>query len=324
MNRDEFLRRLDGLTIWKQGGVRAPHKPLLLLLTLGRVAGGRGRLASYGEEVEENLRTLLKRFGPPRPAHHPEEPYFRLRNDGIWEIPGLPAGGDRVPPLKELRPTRGGFPDSVYELLRRHPDLIEDAACRLLETHFPASLHADIRDAAGLPDYAARRRDPATDPWLDKAAAAGTLAREAPAAAAGAGRGAPRDPRFRDRVLRAYERCCAVCGFDVRVDDQLLGLEAAHIKWHAAGGPDCVPNGVALCTLHHKALDVGALGLESAGEQVVVLVSKGVSGQSAADRHLFDFTGEPLRLPRSREDAPSGEFLAWHRREVFREPPVSA
>ena len=38
----------------------------------------------------------------------------------------------------------------------------------------------------------------------------------------------------------------------------VFGLEAAHITWHAGDGPDLVPNGLVLCTLHHKALDRGA------------------------------------------------------------------
>ena len=70
MKRDEFLKALDRLGIWRSHGQRAPHKPLLLLLALGRVAqGGRDRLARY-EDIEKPLKKLLKRFGPPRKAWH--------------------------------------------------------------------------------------------------------------------------------------------------------------------------------------------------------------------------------------------------------------
>jgi len=40
-----------------------------------------------------------------------------------------------------------------------------------------------------------------------------------------------RDPKFRKEVLRAYNYQCAVCGFDLRMDDVTVCLEAAHIKW---------------------------------------------------------------------------------------------
>ncbi len=61
-----------------------------------------------------------------------------------------------------------------------------------------------------------------------------------------------RDPQFRQRVLTAYEYRCAVCGFDVRLGSVSIALDAAHIHWHQAGGPDLESNGLALCILHHK------------------------------------------------------------------------
>ena len=61
-----------------------------------------------------------------------------------------------------------------------------------------------------------------------------------------------RDPKFRGHVLTAYEHRCAICDYDVRLDDELVGIDAAHIHWHGYGGPDEVPNGLALCSQHHN------------------------------------------------------------------------
>ena len=41
--------------------------------------------------------------------------------------------------------------------------------------------------------------------------------------------------------------------------DGLIAADAAHIRWHAHGGPDEVPNGLALCALHHRLFDHGAI-----------------------------------------------------------------
>ena len=300
--------------MWRSGDSRAPHKPLLLLLALGRVSRNEPRLASYGAVVELELTKLLERFGRPRVTHHPEQPYCRLPKDGLWEIPGieaLPVTRSGTVSIPALRETVGGFPEPAHELLCENPALLEDAVRAILDSHFPPSLHEDIRDAIGLPDYLSDTAQ-VEDPW----AAKGPQLKETPTRI--------RDPRFRHRVLRAYERRCAVCGFDVRVEDQLLGLEAAHIKWHAAGGPDWVSNGLALCSFHHKALDVGALGLDAADDEVTVLISSEVNGQSAAVRQLLDFRGAPLRAPRKPEPVPSPDFVDWHRREVFREPALAA
>ena len=56
-----------------------------------------------------------------------------------------------------------------------------------------------------------------------------------------------------------------MCKYDIRFGDRLLGLEAAHIRWHSHDGRDVVSNGLALCSVHHKALDLGAMGLERRG-----------------------------------------------------------
>ena len=307
MDRDEFLSQIADINVWRQGDTRAPHKPLLLLLGLARLSRGEDRMAGYGAVIEQELTILLKRFGPPRRSHHPDQPYRRLPKDGLWELSGIEGRRPEDLSLHQLRQTAGGFPGPVQELLDQDPLLKEDAFRAILDAHFPPSLHEDLRDAVGLPGY---RYDPslAQDLW----AARSPHVKETPIRT--------RDPQFRHRVLRAYERRCAVCDFDVRIEDQLLGLEAAHIKWHAAGGPDWVSNGLALCSLHHKALDVGALGLDASGTEVTVLVSSEVNGQSAGVRQLLDFRGAPLRQPRKPEPIPDPDFVAWHRSEVFREP----
>ena len=305
MNREEFLTALDSLNVWKRGGVRAPHKPLLLLLALGRVSQDEKRLVRY-EDVEARLRQLLERFGPPRQVTHPEFPFWHLQTDGIWEIPdrdSLPKkkGGRSVSAatLRKLG-VQGGLPTGLDQLLRTDPELIETAAVTLLNGHFPESFHTPIRDAVGLADPMA----------LETPTEYGTTRRR------------KRDPNFRRAVMTAYERRCAVCDFDVRLDDDLLGLDAAHIKWHAAGGPDMVPNGLALCKLHHHALDRGAIGLTAvSGRGLALLVSQELSGTSEAFQQLVDARGRPVRKPQEHAQLPDPAFVDWHRREVFRGEP---
>ena len=293
---------------WSQGGQRAPHKPLLLLLALGRLSQGKPRLASYRDELAKPLARLLKRFGPPRKAVHPEQPFGRLRKDGLWVVPdaeNLPttASGDVLVSALGERNARGGFPESLHRQLQGDREIVESAASRLLADNFPESLHLSIRDAVGL------RSAMVLEP--------------APAVVAPEER--RRDPNFRHAVLTAYERRCAICDFDVRLDEDLLALDAAHIKWHAFEGPDEVPNGLALCTLHHRALDRGAIGLKPSGsERFTLLVSQELSGTSEAFRQLVDARGRPVRAPQERSQLPNPAYVAWHRREVFRGEPRSA
>lgn len=65
-----------------------------------------------------------------------------------------------------------------------------------------------------------------------------------------------RDVSFRKRVLTAYGFHCAVCGVQLKL------VEAAHIiPVNHDNGTDETRNGLALCTLHHKAYDQALIAI---------------------------------------------------------------
>ncbi len=298
MKAERFLALLTSMNIWRRGQERAPHKPLLLLLALGDLGQGHARLRPY-TEIAAELQDLLKRFGPPRRSYHPEHPFLRLTKDGLWEIQGLPPShldrsGQLHPAMLRHSQIKGGLPAEVYQLLHGNPALRKQAVEYLLSSHFPEGLHQELLEAVNLHEI------------LNPLAATDKILR-------------PRDPRFRNNVLRAYEYRCAICGYDIRLDDRLMGLEAAHIQWHASGGPDAVPNGLALCVVHHRAFDRGGIGLEDTLE---LLVSDELHGQNEAWHFWFlQYAGQPIRRPRQSKHEPEPKYLAWHRRQVFRDLP---
>ncbi len=173
---------------------------------------------------------------------------------------------------------RGGARDT------EESSLVRRLAHILLDAHFPESVHEDILDATGLGDLPPE-----------------------------SGR---RDPAFRERVLVAYEWRCAICSFDVRLRNTSLGLDAAHIMWHQAGGPDRVENGLALCALHHKLFDRGAFTLTT---QRRVLLSEALHGSDGFPE-LLRWHGSALRPPQNLEWVPRPEFIEWHRAQVFHGP----
>lgn len=291
-SQTEYMRaRFGDLTVWKRGDQRAPHKPLLVLYTLGRLAQG-DRWLRFSD-IEEDLTKLLKEFGPPRQSHHPEYPFWHLQSDDVWMVPEADALQMRQsasnPPKTELheKEARGGFPDNIYQTFRDAPELRREIARLLLSSHFPSSLHDDIATAVGLD--------------LEGTAS---------------GR---RDPEFRTRVLQAYQYRCAICGFNLKIAEMgaPIGLEAAHIKWKQARGPDNVSNGIALCALHHKMLDKGALHVT---EDLHLLVSEAVHGSEPHLSRLRDRHGDRIHTPQRTTYYPAGEVVTWHVNEVFRGP----
>lgn len=290
MTHEEVLRRLTTVTIWSRGAQRAPHKPLLLLLALAKCARGDSREIPY-LEIDQPLYDLLREFGPPRKSYHPEYPFWRLQNDHVWQVSDseqlkMSAGNDDVPrpELQRVNPT-GGLTEEIYSALHSDRQLLIDVASRILDNHFPRSLHEDVLAAVGL----------------DLSLAETTQQTR-------------RDAEFRERVLRAYERRCAVCGFNLRLGMSDVALEAAHIKWHQAGGPDIEANGLALCSLHHKLLDRGAFTVSS---ERILLVSQNISGTSGLHESLLKFHRLPIRDSQGAASRPAPEFLYWHTKEVF-------
>jgi putative restriction endonuclease len=180
----------------------------------------------------------------------------------------------------------GSFTPSVLEAFRLHPELALRQAKNLLDAHFPLSLHMDIASAVGID--------------LEGSGAARRM----------------RNPKFRGEVLVAYEYKCAVCGLDMRIGSVTVGIEAAHIEWHQAGGPDTPSNGLALCSLHHKLLDLGAYTILN---DLRLLVSEHAHGGEGFGRALLDYHGKEIRRPQNPEKIPAKIHLEWHRREVFKE-----
>ncbi|MBC8418365.1 MAG: HNH endonuclease [Desulfobacterales bacterium] len=289
MNKQQLKSLIEGINVWKRGAQRAPHKPLLLLYALARGLRSRDRFIPY-IEVDEKLKQLLVDFGPTRKSYHPEYPFWRLQNDGIWDLKNAEEVKLRTGNMDAKRGdlirnnVLGGFKKEIFDMVSSDPSAAEEIANDILEANFPASIHEDILQAVGL-DLELKTKEQKK-----------------------------RDPYFRDRIIQAYEHQCAVCGFNVRMGHTLVALEAAHIKWHQAGGPDTEENGIALCALHHKLFDRGAF---TVSPDLYIQVSDRAHGTHGFTEWLAAYHKKSLRPPQRPAYYPEPSFVAWHVREVF-------
>ncbi|WP_105973830.1 phosphorothioated DNA-binding restriction endonuclease [Streptomyces geranii] len=286
----DWLGRIAKLRQWTRSGTRAPHKPLLLLHALGRFQQDADSELRYSA-VEEDLQSLLTEYGPPNRTT-PAYPFHHLVSDGVWEVrtdlgPGSPGTGVRV--LRETGAT-GRLAPELRTALRGEPELLGRMARLLLDLHFPPSLHSELCEAVGL------EMEPAETGHLVPARR-------------------QRDRRMRELVLTAYEYRCAFCGYDGRIGTVPVGLEAAHVRWWAFGGPDDVDNGLCLCSLHHKLFDKGVLGVDDVHR---ILVSQHFVGHSPAAReHVVALRGRPLIGPQPGARPVAADHRAWHTSQVF-------
>ena len=118
---------------------------------------------------------------------------------------------------------------------------------------------------------------------------------------------------FRERVLVAYREQCAVCRLRHR---QLL--ESAHIvpDTEPRGDP-IVPNGLALCRLHHTAYDRLLIGIRpdcvvEVRHEILEEIDGPMLVHGLQEAHLAR-----LELPRSARERPDPERLAWRYRRFL-------
>ncbi|MEK2084666.1 HNH endonuclease [Vibrio parahaemolyticus] len=176
-----------------------------------------------------------------------------------------------------------GFDASSYQSLISNPEMIEKIASKLIQDNFPDTLQEELFVRFGFEVDTSRKQ---------------------------------RDPNFRKNVLRAYNYRCAVCGFDLALDTVPVGIEAAHIKWKQYSGPCEVSNGIALCSIHHKALDRGVITFDN---ELKVRVSPATTGGGMVERLIWDFESKQICLPRGMSSFPSERAIEWHTREVFKQ-----
>ncbi len=217
--------------------------------------------------------------------------------DGPLSIKGLKVPGDAILD-REVR--CGKFTDKAWSELqeattrRRAMDI-------LVEAYFPLSRRGELREELGM-----------TWPKRDAEAPSGRRA-------LAMGRDPYEQKKFRDTVLLAYGRGCSVCDFGPLQERAPSAIAAAHIWPYEHGGPFAVENGLALCPVHHWAVDFGTMGFEDDG---TILVSARVTDGQMLRTYVQVHAGSHLRPPLSKYPRPQPPYLRLHRVQLFQGEPL--
>lgn len=290
----DWIKRVSTLRQWTSNGLRAPHKPLLMLYALGRFQQCQDQALRYSD-IEQDMRELLQDYGP---AHRtsPAYPFHHLTGDGVWVVRTDRGDGSPGTGVRALRESgaAGRLAPELRAALAEDPMLLGRLAHTLLEVHFPPSLHADITADVGL-DL------DSVDGAIRSHGTAGERRRTA---------------ELRRLVLVAYECRCAFCGFDGSIGRMPVGLDAAHVRWRAFQGADELANALCLCSLHHKLFDRGVLGLDV--DRRITVSQEFVGRSTAARAHVLGLVGRTLRGPQHGSAPVDLDNVAWHTAQVFR------
>jgi len=286
------IRRYKG----RDSDVRAPYKPLLLLWLIGRVAAGEPSEVTFAS-AEPDLKQLMHkhRMGRNVRVQYPfvylgtSPELWTVRDSAGHDVAKMPQSRKQSRPF--LRDEAIGALSPQFESALRDPQVREAVVNALLHMEFPETLHEELLQEVGLDHLVVTRK-------------------------------ARRDPKFKHTVLLAYEERCSFCGFSGRLLGSAVGIEAAHVKMRSHRGPDLIENGLALCVMHHRLFDRGALGLD---DELRILVSQHMMlREEESPVPIKELAGAPIRKPQSGYKAPARHFVRWHKKNLFVDPARTA
>jgi hypothetical protein len=157
VSTQELFTAVQSLRPHSARGEPAPHKPIVLLVALGRLAAGHDRLMQFAE-VKETIDDALVAAGRPRHAH---QPFWRLLSSSplLWEMPEedrrkvrQTASGDAT--TSSMLRTRAGFPAATVRVLR-DPNTFSKVVA-LLSEQIPQASRAQVLALAGIASPAER------------------------------------------------------------------------------------------------------------------------------------------------------------------------
>jgi putative restriction endonuclease len=282
-----FENEIEKLKVNKVGSVISLHKPLLLLLTISEIVHGHKNEFVF-DEIESTLSYLISKYGLKNTSRiNPQYPFIYLASSQNLWICSIDKSDLKHPDAasrKEVQGSIGHFTSKFYEFLQ-NPHNAYQCINFILNQYWPEAYHEEILHDLGIYE-------------LNQSF---TLVKS------------ERSKKFVEEVLDAYERKCAICQQSIRLADTLIGIDACHVKPIQHFGDDNISNGIALCKVHHWALDRGAISIS---KEMNLLVSKKLNGNGLFD-YFTSFEDIPIFIPRKKEYALSTKNIDYHANYIF-------
>jgi putative restriction endonuclease len=283
-----FLNEVQNINVHRVGQVVSLHKPLLLLLTIGKIFKGDENLFLF-DDIEHELVELISKYGLKNTSRiNAQYPFIYLAsNSKIWScsINKANLAHPDAASRRELLGSFGSFTSEFYNYLLQDGNLFNTVEL-LLNQYWPEAYHAELLNDIGLFDF--------------NLVEVKKQKKE-------------RGRKFIENVLDAYERKCAICHQSIRLGDALIGIDACHVKPIQHFGDDNINNGIALCKIHHWALDRGAISIS---QEMSLLISKKLNGNKLHE-YFTSFENVDLFVPRDATLELSKSNLEYHTKYIF-------
>jgi putative restriction endonuclease len=298
----QFEAEIGSLRLGGIRGRKSPHKLLLLLAILDRVDAGeiKDNRVYYDPGLTERFRLYFDAVAQENDWCQPGPPFFHLRSSKFWHHQVIPGREDAYASLT----TSGGgnkrildniqyafFGDDAWAVIA-DPEQRSRLRHFIVETFFSPEEQTRLWQVISSQDTIAQY-EKIMERGADYTAVIDDAARSA---------------AFGRLIRRIYDYQCAMCGLRIITPDGSSPIDAAHLIPWSETHDDSPTNGMALCKLHHWALDANLIAPTI---NLRWAVSPLLDPRRNSECELTRFHKSPILLPRQKEYYPRGEAILW-------------
>lgn len=306
-----YLKKLTHLNRASKDGIKAPHKPILLLSIIELIAEGGIRdnrieiTADLIARFRDNWSRLIvsNTFQP-----NFSLPFFHLKSEGFWHLQTyfgkeiLITSSQSIRSFAQLKESvdYAYFDDALFQILLQ-PKSREEIYQILMAKYF--NVHGTMQKQSGLFEILANQilNDTSKEyqRQIEKADEEEVFVR------CGV---------FKKVVPKIYDYSCCISGMRVISGFDIQMVDACHIVPFSVSHDDTITNGISLSPNFHRAFDRGLISLN---EDYRVIVSNSFS-ESNSNFALKAFEGKQILLPQEKHHLPSIENIKWHNEKIFK------
>lgn len=311
MNVLEFCKKFGQLNRATVNGLKAPHKPILLLSVIESIA--------FDEILENKIEispTLVARFKDnwnrlvKTDVFEPNFslPFFHMKKEGFWKLQNyfgkdiLVTSSHSIKSFSQLKESvEYAYLDSTLFTLLQNPKAREDLYQFLMNTYFGQSdtIHQQTGLINEVTDQILNEPSVLYQKQIEKADEEEIFVR------CGV---------FKRVVPQIYDYTCCISGMRIVSGYDIQMVDACHIVPFAISHNDTISNGISLSPNIHRAFDRGLITLN---EDYRVVLSKSFT-ELPSEHMIKSLEGKQIKLPKESHHFPHIENLKWHNEKIFK------
>ena len=318
--KNTYIKYFTKLNRATNNGIKAPHKPILLLSVLQLVKKGEitsNRIFITPELVlafKSNWNTLVTTNNTCTFAL----PFFHLKFEPFWHLSYLRTGAAALKSISTVNKLTYNiaFAEIDQSLFLLMSDAVTNTLLEnlLLEFYFPATAAYYLKESA-VAQYALALeiKNQIVNDTKAEYQTKMQLLEEVLTEEEIQEERFIRGGIFKKEIPRIYNHQCCVSGMKIQTTSNAQMVDACHIIPFSMSNDDTISNGICLSPNLHRAFDRGLLTIN---EDYIVRISPSVK-ETNSPYGITQFAGKRIDLPQELKLYPSTQNLSWHRKECF-------